>query len=65
MKRDDTWFEEGSTGEERTKREGEVRYEELGLLGEGGMGTVERVRDTRLNRVVARGHEPARQTHEQ
>jgi serine/threonine protein kinase len=30
------------------------RYEDLGLLGQGGMGEVRRVRDRELNRVVAR-----------
>jgi eukaryotic-like serine/threonine-protein kinase len=31
----------------------EDRFEDLGLLGKGGMGEVRRVRDKRLNRVVA------------
>ena len=35
-------------------RSGEGRYEDLGLLGMGGVGAVSRVHDHRLGRVVAR-----------
>ncbi len=43
---------DGETNE-RPRVEGIGRYEDLGLLGEGGMGEVRRVRDRDLNRVMA------------
>lgn len=47
--------EELATPPQRTMPplEAEERYELLGVLGRGGMGQVQRVRDWRLNRVVA------------